>query len=59
MWRELADLLDSRTLRNHAEAILADAYQDARRVAVAETEPSSEVFPAACPDTVVRLTEGD
>ncbi|HET6573505.1 MAG TPA: DUF29 domain-containing protein [Fimbriiglobus sp.] len=53
--RELADLLDSRTLRNHADATLADAYQNARRVAAVETGLPAQTFPEACPFTVEQL----
>jgi hypothetical protein len=45
--RELRQLLESGTLRNHAEAVLADAYAEARRQAADETELSLDVFPAA------------
>ena len=44
--RELRQLLESGTLRNHAEAVLADAYAEARRQAGDETELSLDVFPA-------------
>jgi hypothetical protein len=44
--RELRQLLESGTLRNHAEAVLADAYAEARRQAADETELSLDVFPA-------------
>ncbi len=43
--RELRQLLESGTLRNHAEAVLADAYAEARRQAADETELSLDVFP--------------
>ncbi len=43
--RELRQLLESGTLRNHAEAVLADAYAEARRQAADETELSPDVFP--------------
>src|SRR4051812_36215425 len=45
--RELRQLLESGTLRNHAEAVLADAYAEARRQAADEAEVAVEVFPAA------------
>ena len=45
--RELRQLLESGTLRNHAEAVLADAYAEARRQAADETELSLDVFPVA------------
>ena len=44
--RELRQLLVSGTLRNHAEAVLASAYAEARRQAADETERSLDVFPA-------------
>src|SRR5438132_3820243 len=44
--RELRQLLESGTLRNHAEAVLADAYAEARRQAADETELSLDLFPA-------------
>jgi hypothetical protein len=44
--RELRQLLESGTLRNHAEAVLADAYAEARRQAGDETELRLDVFPA-------------
>jgi hypothetical protein len=44
--RELRQLLESGTLRNHAQAVLADAYAEARRQAADETELSLDVFPA-------------
>src|SRR5262245_36580276 len=43
--RELRQLLESGTLRKHAEAVLADAYAEARRQAADETELSLDVFP--------------
>jgi Domain of unknown function DUF29 len=43
--RELRQLLESGTLRNHAEAVLADAYAEARRQAADEAELSLDVFP--------------
>lgn len=44
--RELRQLVESGTLRNHAAAVLADAYAEARRQAADETELSLDVFPA-------------
>jgi hypothetical protein len=41
-------LLESRTLRNHAESILAKVYSDAREQAAAETELKIDRFPAVC-----------
>lgn len=52
---ELADLLESQTLRNHAEQGLADAYRKARRRAAVETELSEDSFPRECPFTLEQL----
>src|SRR5437879_5389103 len=43
--RELRQLLESGTLRKHAESVLADAYAEARRQAADETELSLDLFP--------------
>jgi hypothetical protein len=43
--RELKQLLESGTLRNHAETVLADAYAEARRQAADDTELRLDVFP--------------
>lgn len=58
--RELRQLLESATLRNHAEVVFADAYAEARRQAADETELAVETFPAACGwtlDTVLGEAE--
>ncbi len=55
---ELADLLESRTLRNHAEAVLPAAYESARRESAAETGLPIETFPADCPYSVDGLIAG-
>ena len=47
--RELRHLLESGTLHNHALAILADAYADARKQGAAETGLPRGTFPAECP----------
>jgi hypothetical protein len=44
--RELRQLLESGTLRNHADSILVDAYAEARRQAADETGLSLNQFPA-------------
>lgn len=46
--RELRQLLESGTLRNHALAVFADTYADARKQAAAETELARSTFPEAC-----------
>jgi hypothetical protein len=53
--RELRQLLESGTLRNHAQAVLADAYAEARRQAADETELSPDVFPAEDTRTLDEL----
>ena len=50
--QELADLLESGVLRNHAAEGLAAAYAKAVRLAVAETGLPVETFPADCPHTL-------
>jgi len=46
--RELRQLLESGTLRNHAIAVFADAYADARKQAAAETGLARATFPQEC-----------
>src|ERR1700733_1614660 len=46
--RELRQLLESGTLRNHANAVFADAYADARKQAAAETGLAGVTFPEEC-----------
>lgn len=46
--RELRQLLESGTLRNHATAVFADAYADARKQAAAETGLPRATFPEEC-----------
>jgi hypothetical protein len=46
--RELRQLLESGTLYNHATAVLADAYADARKQAAAETGLARGMFPGEC-----------
>jgi hypothetical protein len=55
--RELRQLLDSGTLRNHAETVLADAYQEARRQASDETDLALDVFPSQCQASLDELLE--
>lgn len=43
--RELYQLLESGTLRRHAEAVYAAAYAEARKQAADETERDVETFP--------------
>ena len=53
--QELARLLESSTLRLHAEAILGDAYANAVEQAVADTGLDEATFPAECAWTVDQL----
>ena len=46
--RDLSDLLESGTLRRHAEDVLAEAYRDAVEQAVIETGLPETAFPAQC-----------
>ena len=57
--QELADHAASGVLRNHAEAVLADAYAKAVERAVAETGLPAETFPSACPYTLEQLLSSD
>jgi hypothetical protein len=53
-------LLESGTLRRHAETVLADAYARARRRAAAEAELPPDTFPAENPwglDGLLRTEE--
>jgi len=47
--RELRQLMESGTLHNHALAVFADAYADARKQAAAETGAARGSFPEECP----------
>jgi hypothetical protein len=53
--RELRQLLESGVLRAHAEAVLADAYAEARLQAADETELDVAIFPVASSMTVEEL----
>jgi Domain of unknown function DUF29 len=46
--QELRQLLTSRTLRNHAEAMLSGVYADGLELAAIETGLPESTFPAAC-----------
>src|SRR5436190_3753444 len=52
---ELALLLRSGTLRNHAEAELESAYRAGTRQAAADTRTDAKAFPQQCPYTVSQL----
>ncbi len=61
--RELRKLLESGTLYQHALAVFAEAYEDARRQAAAETGLSRATFPVECKWDLEKLLadedEGD
>jgi hypothetical protein len=56
---ELQDLLDSQTLKNHAQEILAKAYQRAIMRAAGETGLAEAKFPKECPYTLDELLSTD
>lgn len=56
---ELRDLLESGTLRNHAQDVLAKAYERAIKLASIETGLSESTFPQACPLTLEDILEKD
>jgi len=54
---ELRDLLESGTLHNHAVAMLAEAYETARKRAAAQSGLTRSTFPTECPwdlDAILR-----
>jgi hypothetical protein len=53
--QELRELLESGVLSNHAEEILAKAYANGVRQAIAETGLPAATFPAECPFTIEML----
>ena len=53
--RELRQLLESGTLRRHAQKIMAEAYEEARRQAADETGLKLAVFPARCERSLDEL----
>jgi hypothetical protein len=53
--QELRKLFTSKTLRNHAEKALAEAYRDATELAAVETGLPESTFPAECPYTLAQL----
>lgn len=55
--RELRQLLESGTLRNHAGVVLADASAEARQQAADEAELELTTFPAENPWTLDELVD--
>jgi hypothetical protein len=57
--QELEGLVSRSVLRNHAEAVLADAYHKAVEPAAAETGLPAETFPLTCPFSLDQLLSAD
>jgi len=57
--QQLEDHASSGVLRNHAEAVLAEAYKKAVERAAAETGLRADKFPAECPYTLEQLLTKD
>jgi hypothetical protein len=57
--QELTDLLGRGVLRNHADAVLPEAYRNAVELAVAETDIPTTSFPNNCPYTLEQLLAAD
>jgi hypothetical protein len=56
---ELQSLLESKTLKNHAEEVLAKAYEDACKIAADETGLKVSRFPKECSWTIDDLLSDD
>jgi hypothetical protein len=56
---ELGDLLESGTLRRHAEEVLERAYARAVRQAALETGAPAESFPPGCPYSLDQALEAE
>jgi len=56
---ELRDILESRTLLNHAQEVLTKAYERAVSLAAKETGLPTETFPAAPPYTLTEMVGED
>ena len=56
---ELGLMLDSGTLRNHAEEVLPKSYRVAVRQAATETGMPAAAFPAECPYAIDQLLADD
>jgi hypothetical protein len=57
--QELSGLVAGGVLRNHAEAVLPEAYAEAVERAAAETGLAAESFPEECPYTLEQLLSAD
>ena len=57
--QDLEALASGGVLRNHAEAMLPEAYRKAVERAAAETDLPTVTFPATCPYTLDQLLSAD
>jgi hypothetical protein len=57
--QELSGLVTRGVLRQHAEAVLAEAYAEAVERVVAETGLAADAFSAECPYTLEQLLSPD
>jgi hypothetical protein len=57
--QELSRLVARGVLRNHADAVLADAYAEAIERAAIETGLTAKSFPAECPYTLEQLMSSE
>lgn len=55
--RELRQLLESGTLLRHAQNVLPEAYDEARKQAAAETGMDRKAFPVECPWSLDSILE--
>ena len=53
--QKLQRILDSGTLRNHAQEHLSEIYADAARLAIIETGLPQTIFPRACPYSLIEI----
>jgi hypothetical protein len=56
---ELADLLESGTLRRYAEEVLPRAYERGRHQAALEAGLAADAFPADCPFSLDQVLGGE
>jgi hypothetical protein len=57
--RELRLEIESGVLRNHAEAVLEEAYADAVKQAIIETGLRPDAFPEKCPYQLDQLLDDE
>jgi hypothetical protein len=56
---KLNKLVESGTLRKHAESVMPACYSDALEMAIEETQLPAEKFPAECPWTLEQLLSAE